>query len=142
MGGCWRQDTEECKKGWKYGTWGEDLFMQRAMDDAEVSKISDFTLTSSALARATGRRTRRRTPSLCPLALLVMSKLPSIHSATSNHGSNALAPLPASSTVRSWSERRGCIFCTETIGSGRVPFSRPCLIHFCLTVLMMAIMVL
>merc|ERR1711897_2339 len=25
--GCWRQETEECKKGWKYGTWGEDLFM-------------------------------------------------------------------------------------------------------------------
>merc|ERR1712156_1123709 len=45
--GCWRQDTEECKKGWKYGTWGEDLFMQRTMDDAEVSKISDFSLTSS-----------------------------------------------------------------------------------------------
>merc|ERR1711935_59137 len=45
--GCWRQDTEACKKGWKYGTWGEDLFMQRTMDDAEVSKISDFSLSSS-----------------------------------------------------------------------------------------------
>jgi len=45
--GCWRQETEVCKKGWKYGTWGEDLFMQRTMDDAEVSKISDFSLTSS-----------------------------------------------------------------------------------------------
>jgi len=45
--GCWRQTTEECKKGWKYGTWGEDLFMQRTMDDAEVSKISDFSLTTS-----------------------------------------------------------------------------------------------
>merc|ERR1719461_1764890 len=45
--GCWRQDTEVCKKGWKYGTWGEDLFMQRTMDDAEVSKISDFSLTTS-----------------------------------------------------------------------------------------------
>merc|ERR1712008_293698 len=88
--GCWRQDTEACKKGWKYGTWGEDLFMQRTMDDAEVSKISDFSLSSSGT---------------CPLAILVRPKLPSIHSATSNHGSNALAPLPASSTVRSWSER-------------------------------------
>merc|ERR1719461_1753428 len=38
---------EEAKKGWKYGTWGEDLFMQRTMDDAEVSKISDFSLTTS-----------------------------------------------------------------------------------------------
>merc|ERR1712076_95877 len=45
--GCWRQETEVCKKGWKYGPWGEDLFMQRTMDDAEVSKISDFSLTSS-----------------------------------------------------------------------------------------------
>jgi len=45
--GCWRQTTEECKKGWKYGPWGEDLFMQRTMDDAEVSKISDFGLTTS-----------------------------------------------------------------------------------------------
>merc|ERR1712008_643913 len=45
--GCWRQDTEAYKKGWKYGTWGEDLFMQRTMDDAEVSKISDFSLSSS-----------------------------------------------------------------------------------------------
>merc|ERR1711956_101031 len=30
----------------------------------------------AALARATGRRTRRRTPSLCPLAILVRPKLP------------------------------------------------------------------
>jgi len=44
---CWRQETEECKKGWKYGPWGEDLFMQRTMDDAEVAKISDFSLTTS-----------------------------------------------------------------------------------------------
>merc|ERR1712156_467527 len=35
--GCWRQDTEVCKKGWKYGTWGEDLFMQRTMDDAKAA---------------------------------------------------------------------------------------------------------
>merc|ERR1712032_424939 len=65
---------------------------------------------STALVRVTGRRTRRRTPSLCPLALPVIPKLPSIHSATSNHGSNASAPLPASSTVRSWSERGSCVF--------------------------------
>jgi len=45
--GCWRQETEVCKKLWAYGTWGEDLFMQRTMDDAEVSKISDFSLTKS-----------------------------------------------------------------------------------------------
>merc|ERR1711933_111847 len=88
----------------------EGFFGNLEVVSAEVSKISDFSLTSTALARVTGRRTRRRTPSLCPLALPVIPKLPSIHSATSNHGSNALAPLPASSTVRSWSERGGCVF--------------------------------
>mmetsp|Transcript_36197 Transcript_36197/g.81776 ORF Transcript_36197/g.81776 Transcript_36197/m.81776 type:complete len:403 (-) Transcript_36197:166-1374(-) len=44
---CWRQETPVCKKEWKYGPWGEDLFMQRTMDDAEVAKISDFALTKS-----------------------------------------------------------------------------------------------
>merc|ERR1719433_1890879 len=88
----------------------------------------------AALARATGRRTRRRTPSLCPLALLVIPKLPSIHSATSNHGSNALAPLPASSTVRSWSERGVFFFAQKRSGQAEFPLSRPCLIHFRLTV--------
>merc|ERR1712222_282996 len=50
--------------------------------------------------------------------------------ATSNHGSNALAPLPASSTVRSWSERGGCIFLAqERSGQAKFPVSRPCLIR-------------
>jgi len=44
---CWRQNTEDCKKAWKYGPWGEDLFLQRTMDDAEVAKIDDFDLTTS-----------------------------------------------------------------------------------------------
>jgi len=46
-GKCWRWDTEVCKKKWKYGPWGEDLFMQFTMDDAEVAKKTDFTLTDS-----------------------------------------------------------------------------------------------
>jgi len=46
-GKCWKWDTPACKKQWKYGPWGEDLFMQRAMDDAEVMKKSDFTLTDT-----------------------------------------------------------------------------------------------
>jgi len=45
--GCWRQTDEECKKLWKLGPWGEDLFMQRTMDAAEVAKISDFALTTT-----------------------------------------------------------------------------------------------
>ena len=31
---CWRWDTADCKSAWKYGPWGEYLFMQRTMDDA------------------------------------------------------------------------------------------------------------
>jgi len=46
-GKCWKWDTPDCKKQWKYGPWGEDLFMQRTMDDAEVMKKSDFTLTDT-----------------------------------------------------------------------------------------------
>merc|ERR1712218_449386 len=46
-GKCWRWDTAECKKKWKFGAWGEDLFMQFAMDDAEVMKKTDFTLTDT-----------------------------------------------------------------------------------------------
>merc|ERR1712129_351597 len=99
-------------------------------------RLASSPCTVAALARATGRRTRRRTPSLCPLAILVRPKLPSIHSATSNHGSNALAPLPASSTVRSWSERWDVafFFAQKRSGQAKFPVSRPCLIHFRLTV--------
>merc|ERR1712029_559346 len=46
-GKCWRWDTEACKKQWQYGPWGEDLFMQKTMDDAEVQKKEDFTLTDT-----------------------------------------------------------------------------------------------
>jgi len=49
---CWKQDeaaksNAKCEKGWKYGPFGEDLFMQKTMDFAEVSKINDFALTKS-----------------------------------------------------------------------------------------------
>jgi len=46
-GKCWKWNTEDCKKQWRYGPWGEDLFMQKAMDDSEVMKKSDFTLTDT-----------------------------------------------------------------------------------------------
>jgi len=46
-GKCWRWDTEACKKQWKYGPWGEDLYMQKCMDDAEVQKKEDYTLTDT-----------------------------------------------------------------------------------------------
>merc|ERR1711953_1583240 len=46
-GKCWRWDTQECKKKWQYGPWGEDLFMQFCLDDAAVAKKADFTLTDT-----------------------------------------------------------------------------------------------
>merc|ERR1711933_256450 len=78
------------------GTWGEDLFMQRTMDDAEVSKISDFSLTSSGTCPGDRPKDKKKDTKFVPTCTA--------------GGSKALAPLPASSTVRSWSERGGCIF--------------------------------
>jgi len=46
-GKCWRWDTEACKKQWKFGPWGEDLYMQKCMDDAEVEKKEDYTLSDT-----------------------------------------------------------------------------------------------
>ena len=44
---CWRQLSDECKKQWKYGTWGEDRFFQDVVDSAGVEKIQDFAITDS-----------------------------------------------------------------------------------------------
>jgi len=44
---CWRQLGETCKKNWKYGTWGEDRFLQDVMDSAQVEKKQDFTIANS-----------------------------------------------------------------------------------------------
>jgi len=46
-GSCWRWDTQHCKAQWKWGPWGEDLYMQKCMDDAEVQKKEDYTLTDT-----------------------------------------------------------------------------------------------
>merc|ERR1712217_572340 len=54
-------NLEHCKKtldwkgqkpGWKYGPWGEDLFMQNCMDVHGVAKVSNFTLTNDGLCKA------------------------------------------------------------------------------------------
>jgi len=37
---------------WKYGPWGEDLFMQKCMDKIGVSKVSNFTLTNDGACKA------------------------------------------------------------------------------------------
>jgi len=46
-GRCWRWDTPECQERWQYGPWGEDLFMQFAMDYSDVAKKADYTLTDT-----------------------------------------------------------------------------------------------
>jgi len=43
---CWRS-TDDCKKDWKYGPWGEDKFMQACMDKNGVQKVLGFELTKS-----------------------------------------------------------------------------------------------
>lgn len=43
---CWRS-TDDCKKDWKYGPWGEDKFMQECLDKNGVQKVEDFELTKS-----------------------------------------------------------------------------------------------
>merc|ERR1711983_705996 len=40
-GKCWRWDTPDCKSAWKYGPWGEDLFMQRNKDDTDFVPSCD-----------------------------------------------------------------------------------------------------
>merc|ERR1711870_213748 len=37
---------------WKFGPWGEDLFMQRCMDKIGVAKVSNFTLTYDGACKA------------------------------------------------------------------------------------------
>merc|ERR1739847_97830 len=112
--GCWRQETEVCKKGWKYGPWGEDLFMQRTMDDAEVSKISDFSLTSSGTCPGDRPKDKKKDTKFVP---------------TCTAGDTKAAVHPFRD-VKSWFQCLGnpgvkgevAFFSrTGTIGSGKVP---------------------
>jgi len=43
---CWRS-TDDCKKDWLYGPWGEDKFMQECLDKNGVQKVEGFELTKS-----------------------------------------------------------------------------------------------
>jgi len=49
---CW-QSTDDCKGDWKFGPWGEDLFMQNCMERHEVSKLENFELTTSGSCPST-----------------------------------------------------------------------------------------
>ena len=43
----WKGDDPD----WKYGPWGEDLFMQNCMDKFGVSKQSDFTMDADGMCK-------------------------------------------------------------------------------------------
>jgi len=43
---CW-QSTDDCKKDWKFGPWGEDVFMARCFERHGVAKRDGFQLTVS-----------------------------------------------------------------------------------------------
>jgi len=61
-GKCWKWDTPECRKVWQYGPWGEDLFMQFAMDDAGVMKKSEFQLINTGTCPGKGKGKGKKPP--------------------------------------------------------------------------------
>lgn len=48
---CWT-NADDCTDGWKYGPWGEDLFMQRCMDKHDVAKLTNYRLAISGTCPA------------------------------------------------------------------------------------------
>merc|ERR1711979_125262 len=40
-------DWKGVAPNWKFGPWGEDLFMQKCMDKIGVAKVSNFSLTTN-----------------------------------------------------------------------------------------------
>ena len=66
-GKCRMWDTEECKKKWQYGPWGQDLFMQFCRDDAAVAKREVFTLTNSETCPGMRPNAEKGTRNLCLL---------------------------------------------------------------------------
>lgn len=64
---CWRMDKDSCKKEWKYGPWGEDLFMQKVLDGAEVGKVSDFTLSNSGTCPGNRPADQKKNASYVPI---------------------------------------------------------------------------
>merc|ERR1711870_144586 len=44
----WKGDDPD----WKFGPWGEDLFMQRCMDKIGVAKVSNFSIVSDGMCKA------------------------------------------------------------------------------------------
>merc|ERR1712066_414048 len=45
---------------WKFGPWGEDLFMQKCMDKHGVSKVFNFSMSKNPFVRPIGPRNCRK----------------------------------------------------------------------------------
>jgi len=63
---CWKEDSEGCKKKWKFGPWGEDLFMQNCMDKHGVGKRDGFDSTLSGTCPESRPKEQRRNASYVP----------------------------------------------------------------------------
>lgn len=73
---CW-QSTDDCKKDWKYGPWGEDLFMQRCMEKHDVARRHSFDLTLSGSCPADRPEDQKKNKSFVPSCVGVTT--PAVH---------------------------------------------------------------
>lgn len=62
---CWRA-TKDCRKDWKWGPWGEDLFAQRCMDRHGVAKLTNFNLTISGTCPANRPKDQKQNKNWVP----------------------------------------------------------------------------
>jgi len=63
---CWKEDTPGCIKKWKFGPWGEDLFMQNCMDKHGVGKLSGFEVTLSGTCPESRPKDQKKNASYVP----------------------------------------------------------------------------
>jgi len=75
---CWKEQSEGCKKEWKFGPWGEDLFMQNCMDKHGVGKVDGFDSTTSGTCPASRPKAQKKNASFVPDCPSTYS-LPAIH---------------------------------------------------------------
>jgi len=63
---CWKEETEGCRKKWKFGPWGEDLFMQNCMDKHGVGKAEGFDATLSGTCPESRPAAQKKNASYVP----------------------------------------------------------------------------
>jgi len=75
---CWKEETDGCKKDWKFGPWGEDLFMQNCMDKHGVGKADGFDVTTSGTCPASRPKAQKKNSTYVPPCSSSYT-LPAIH---------------------------------------------------------------